>query len=94
MTLPTSKLDFSKVDRLRAKLGFTTEQMATLLGATRMSYYRWVNGHSAVSQKKYRMVSHRLRSLKDIVAVSEDLSFSSVKEKMADKIMDYLTQQQ
>lgn len=41
---PKPPLDFGKVEALRKHMLLTSQDMATLLGVTRMTYYGWVRG--------------------------------------------------
>ena len=41
---PKAALDFTKVESLRKHMLLTTQDMAELLGVSRMTYYGWVQG--------------------------------------------------
>lgn len=41
---PTPKLDFSKVELLRTRLGLSTTDVASAMDVSRMTYYLWVRG--------------------------------------------------
>jgi DNA-binding XRE family transcriptional regulator len=40
----TPKLDFSKVELLRNRLGLSSSDVAAAIGVSRMTYYLWVRG--------------------------------------------------
>ena len=42
--MPKPPLDFTKVEALRKHMLLTTQNMAELLGVSRMTYYGWVKG--------------------------------------------------
>lgn len=42
----THKIDFDAIEKLRIMVGMSASDMVRYLGVSRMSYYRWVNGHS------------------------------------------------
>ena len=44
MTPNTTPIDFTKVEALRKHMLLTINDMASLLGVTRMTYYGWVRG--------------------------------------------------
>ena len=44
MTPNTPPIDFSKVEALRKHMLLTTNDMASLFGVSRMTYYGWVRG--------------------------------------------------
>ena len=41
---PNPPLDFTKVEALRKHMLLTTDNMASLFGVSRMTYYGWVRG--------------------------------------------------
>ena len=41
---PNPPLDFAKVEALRKHMLLTTDNMASLFGVSRMTYYGWVRG--------------------------------------------------
>jgi DNA-binding XRE family transcriptional regulator len=43
-TMPKQNLDFAKVEALRKHMLLTTQDMSSLLGVSRMTYYGWVRG--------------------------------------------------
>ena len=42
--MPNPPLDFAKVEALRKHMLLTTDNMASLFGVSRMTYYGWVRG--------------------------------------------------
>lgn len=41
---PNTPIDFTKVEALRKHMLLTTDNMASLFGVSRMTYYGWVKG--------------------------------------------------
>lgn len=53
MTNPT--LDFEKVELVRERMGLSILDMAKLLGVSRMTYYKWINGGGARATNEKRV---------------------------------------
>lgn len=55
-------LDFTKVEALRKHMLLTVQDMAKLLGVTRMTYYGWIEGKTP-RRKNDEKVRHVLKQL-------------------------------
>jgi DNA-binding XRE family transcriptional regulator len=44
MLTMTNAIDFEKVELVRERMGFTIKDMSALLGVTRYTYYKWIDG--------------------------------------------------
>lgn len=60
--MPKPPLDFVKVEALRKHMLLTTQNMAELLGVSRMTYYGWVKG-KAIRQSNDEKVREVLKQL-------------------------------
>lgn len=65
-TMPKQTLDFTKVEALRKHMLLTTQDMSSLLGVSRMTYYGWVRG-KPVRQNNTEFVRGMLKKLLTIM---------------------------
>jgi DNA-binding transcriptional regulator YiaG len=65
-TMPKQNLDFTKVEALRKHMLLTTQDMSSLLGVSRMTYYGWVRG-KPVRQNNTEFVKGMLKKLLTIM---------------------------
>jgi DNA-binding transcriptional regulator YiaG len=65
-TMPKQNLDFAKVEALRKHMLLTTQDMSSLLGVSRMTYYGWVRG-KPVRQNNTEFVKGMLKKLLTIM---------------------------
>lgn len=56
-------IDFTKVEALRRHMLLTTTDMSELLGVSRMTYYGWVKGKTAVRKSNDEAVRVMLKRL-------------------------------
>lgn len=80
--LDSVRLDIGKIEAIRSGLGFSKEQMAFLLNASRMTYHRWTSGMT-VSKRKKRLVVDRLNQINIIrIELGGKVSFDDIIERM------------
>jgi DNA-binding XRE family transcriptional regulator len=53
-------LDFEKVELVRERMGLTISDMSKLLGTTRATYYKWVDG-GPIRERNVKKVKEVLR---------------------------------
>ena len=58
----TNTIDFEKVELVRERMGFTIKDMSALLGITRYTYYKWVDG-GTMREANRRKVAATLRQV-------------------------------
>ena len=66
----TPKLDFSKVELLRNRLGLSSADVASAMGVSRMTYYLWVRGQ-AMRPKNANKVKKVVKVLLDLLKSKE-----------------------
>ena len=55
-------LDFEKVELVRERMALTIKDMCTLLGVSRVTYYRWVEG-GPIRESNEKKVKETLRQI-------------------------------
>lgn len=60
--MSNTSLDFEKVELVRERMALTVKDMCLLLGVTRPSYYKWVNG-GTIRESNEKKVKDTLRQL-------------------------------
>lgn len=61
-------IDFKKVEELRKHMLIPVGDWVGILGASRMTYYKWVNGMSTIRPKRQDEVRVKIKSLLAAVA--------------------------
>jgi DNA-binding XRE family transcriptional regulator len=61
-TMSNSTLDFEKVELVRERMALTVKDMCKLLGVSRITYYRWVDG-GPIRERNEEKVKDTLRQL-------------------------------
>lgn len=64
-------VDFAKVEVLRRRMLLSKNQLATLLGVSRLGYHNWVSGKSLIRAKNAARVKRVLRRLLNILMEEE-----------------------
>lgn len=62
MTTSNHPLDFEKVELVRERMSLTVKDMCQLLGVSRVTYYKWVEGRP-IREKNESKVKETLRQL-------------------------------
>lgn len=63
--LPATRIQFDKVERLRKVMLLSANDMAKVLGVSRMTYYSWVNG-APMRATREEFVRVRLRQMVEL----------------------------
>lgn len=60
--MSNSGIDFEKVELVRERMAFTIKDMCKLLGVSRATYYKWVDG-GPIRDRNEKKVKETLRQL-------------------------------
>jgi DNA-binding XRE family transcriptional regulator len=61
-TMSNATLDFEKVELVRERMALTIKDMCKLLGVSRATYYKWVDG-GPIRERNEKRVKETLRQL-------------------------------
>jgi len=61
-TMNNTALDFEKVELVRERMALTIKDMSKLLGTSRATYYKWVDG-GPIRERNEKKVKETLRQL-------------------------------
>jgi DNA-binding XRE family transcriptional regulator len=65
-TMSDTPIDFEKVELVRERMALTVKDMCKLLGVSRITYYKWVDG-GPIRQRNAQRVKETLRQLLPLI---------------------------